>query len=197
MSETDNKGNTPVNDIDTSYIQIKNIRKKKGMTLKEFAKLSGLSISFLSNFENGKVNISVSTLKKISAALNVSIAQLLSDENSAEVILVHKKDRHILPHHMTKSGMAYTDYLVRGASAAMHVTITRLPAHSDTGNSTIHTGEEYIFVLHGVATVVINENRYLLQEGDIIYYLSQSPHKVTNDQDGELEYLQTNTPPTF
>ncbi|MEL7608114.1 MAG: XRE family transcriptional regulator [Bacillota bacterium] len=182
---------------DTSYVHVRSIRKKKGVSLKELSALSGLSISFLSNYENGKVNISVASLKKISAALDVSISQLLTDDDTSEVTLVHKRDRYILPHHMTKHGMAYTDYLMRGISTAMHVTVTRLPPHSDTGDNTAHTGEEYIYVLRGVATVIINDNKYLLQDGDMIYYASKFPHKVANEQDGELEYLQTNTPPSF
>lgn len=185
------------NEPETSNIHVKNIRKRKGLSLKKLSEMSGLSVSFLSNYENGKVNISVASLKKISAALDVPISQLLTDETTDDVMLIRKKHRYSLPHHMTKHGMAYKDYLVRGTSTAMHVTITRLPPHSDTGEATAHAGEEYIYVLRGVATVTINDTKYLLQEGDMIYYSSQIPHKVSNDQDGELEYLQTNTPPTF
>lgn len=182
---------------DNSYIHVRTIRKKKGISLKSLSEMSELSISFLSNYENGKVNISVASLKKISAALDVPISELLTDSRAGEVTLVRKKDRYVLPHHMTKSGMAYTDYLIRGVSTAMHVTITRLPPHSDTGENTYHVGEEYIYVLRGVATVFIGDAKYLLQDGDMIYYSSKIPHRVANEQDGELEYLQTNTPPTF
>ncbi len=182
---------------DTSHIQVRNIRKRKGISLKEFSALSGLSVSFLSNYENSKVNISVASLKRISAALDVPISQLLAGDMPGEVIVVKREDRYVIPHHKTRTGMAYTDYLIRGISTAMDVTVTRLPPHSDTGECTTHSGEEYVYVLHGVGTVIINDNRYLLQEGDMIYYLSKCPHKVSNDQDSELEYIQTNTPPTF
>lgn len=197
MSENVIKDNVEVYANDTSYVHVRNLRKKKSISLKELSALTGLSISFLSNYENGKVNISVASLRKISGALDVSISQLLTDEDTSEVTLVHKRDRYVLPHHMTKQGMAYTDYLIRGTSTAMHITVTRLPPHSDTGDNSTHTGEEYIYVLRGVATVIINDNKYLLQDGDMIYYASKFPHKVANEQDGDLEYLQTNTPPTF
>lgn len=197
MSDVDNLEFLESSEAETSNIHVKNARKRKGISLKKLSEMSGLSVSFLSNYENGKVNISVASLKKISAALDVPISQLLTDDTPDDVLLVRKKNRYSLPHHMTKHGMAYTDYLVRGTSTAMHVTITRLPPHSDTGDCTTHAGEEYIYVLRGVGSVIINDNKYLLQEGDMIYYSSQIPHKVANDQDGELEYLQTNTPPTF
>lgn len=186
---------TPEND--TSHVHVKSMRKKKGFSLKKLSELSGLSVSFLSNYENGRVSISVASLKKISAALQVPISELIGDEDQSEVIIVRKSERYALPHHMTKSGMAYTDYLVRGPSTAMHVTITRLPAHSDTGDVSTHPGEEFIYILKGVGSILLNGSKHLLQEGDIIYYSSQIPHKVANDQDGDLEYLQSNTPPTF
>ena len=173
------------------------LRKEKNISLSELSKRSGLSISFLSNYENGKANISVASLKKISAALGVSISQLITDDDKRDVIFVKKDNRYVLPHHKTESGLALTEYLTRGPNTMMHLAITKLPPKSETGDYTSHIGEEFIYILHGTATVLLNDQRYVLEQGDMIYYSSEMLHKVCNEAEEEVEYLQTNTPPSF
>ena len=45
-----------------TYANARNILKEKKMSLKELSERSGLSMAYLSNFENGKVNITVASL---------------------------------------------------------------------------------------------------------------------------------------
>ncbi|MGN1318666.1 MAG: helix-turn-helix domain-containing protein, partial [Lachnospirales bacterium] len=56
---------------------IKNIRKKNSITREYLAELIGVSPRFLADVEGGKVGVSISTLKKICKALNVSSDYLL------------------------------------------------------------------------------------------------------------------------
>ncbi|TAM35456.1 XRE family transcriptional regulator [bacterium] len=60
--------------------QIKDTRRKSGLTQKELAKRSGLSQQSISFVEQGYVNISLGTLKKITDALNLKI--VLKDARS-------------------------------------------------------------------------------------------------------------------
>lgn len=59
--------------------EIKNSRKKKGITQEQLAKLTGLSRNTIINFENDKRNPRVKDLRKIANALSVPIEQLISD----------------------------------------------------------------------------------------------------------------------
>ena len=177
----------PNTKADNSYQNVRILRKEKRMSLTELAEKSGLSISFLSNYENGKVNISVASLKKISSAMNVPVSRLLTDDDTGEVTLVRHDDRYLMPHHKTASGMAVVEYLSRGELCAMHVVITRLPPRSETGDYTTHAGEEFIYTLRGTATVLINDVKYRLEAGDFIYYSSEKLHKVLNEEEVELE----------
>jgi quercetin dioxygenase-like cupin family protein len=43
----------------------------------------------------------------------------------------------------------------------------------------VHEGEEYIYVLSGVAVLKIGEAVYDLNPGDSAYYLSTTPHLIT------------------
>jgi len=61
--------------------RIKKFRLGKGLTLRDLSKRIDISISFLSDIENGRSNPSLERLKDIAAALNTPISVLLGEEN--------------------------------------------------------------------------------------------------------------------
>lgn len=52
---------------------IANIRKKKGLSQMDFAKIAGISCNWLNHIECGRRKPSVQVLEKIAAELNVSL----------------------------------------------------------------------------------------------------------------------------
>jgi DNA-binding NtrC family response regulator len=56
--------------------RIRGLRKERGLTLKQLANKTGLSVSLISQIELGKSAASISTLHKLSAALGVTMAYL-------------------------------------------------------------------------------------------------------------------------
>jgi transcriptional regulator with XRE-family HTH domain len=60
--------------------KLKELRKSKGLTLKELSNHTNLSISFISDIEHNRSNPSISTLKIICKALEIPIAYLLEDD---------------------------------------------------------------------------------------------------------------------
>ncbi len=43
----------------------------------------------------------------------------------------------------------------------------------------VHSGEEFIYVLEGIAELSIGDETYELYPGDSVYYLSTTPHLIT------------------
>lgn len=43
----------------------------------------------------------------------------------------------------------------------------------------VHDGEEFIYVLHGMAVLKIGDEVFDLNPGDSVYYLSTTPHLIT------------------
>jgi DNA-binding NtrC family response regulator len=58
---------------------IRNLRKEKSLTLKQMAKRTGLSVSLLSQIERAESSASISSLYKISVALDTRIQELFGD----------------------------------------------------------------------------------------------------------------------
>ncbi|NCE63994.1 helix-turn-helix domain-containing protein [Pseudoflavonifractor sp. 524-17] len=183
--------------VDTSHLNVRRLRRLKGMTLRQLASQSGLSLSYLSNYENGKVNITISSLKKIAEAIGAPVADLLTDSLEHDVTIVSKEDRYSRVLYECAAGAAIQEYLMYSNRAAMHVSITHLPPHSDSGAPSSHYGEEFILTLKGVVTVILDDYSYQLPEGSMIYYRSTFFHKVANEQDTEASFFQVNTPPTY
>ena len=57
--------------------KIRTLRRENNLTLKELSEKTGLSISFLSQVENGTSSLAITSLKKIADALNVPINTFL------------------------------------------------------------------------------------------------------------------------
>lgn len=65
---------------------LQNLRKAKGLSQKELSIRLGISANHYSNIENGKrlADLNLSTMHKLSQALNVSIAQIAIYELSQD-----------------------------------------------------------------------------------------------------------------
>lgn len=68
-------------------MRIKDIIKSRGLTAKEVAATAGVTEAMLSNIASGKGNPSLQSLMKIADALNVSVAELFTDEINANKLI--------------------------------------------------------------------------------------------------------------
>lgn len=74
--------------------RISYIRKKRGYTQEKLAELADISIQFLSDIENNKKNMTVTTLKKIADSLNITTDYIIygrekSNENSMIIAMLN------------------------------------------------------------------------------------------------------------
>lgn len=62
--------------------KLRELRTKNNLTLKELSAKSGISVSFISDIENGRRNPSIETLKTLANALGVSADEFLKDSST-------------------------------------------------------------------------------------------------------------------
>ena len=60
-----------------------------------------------------------------------------------------------------------------------------------------HAGQEFLFVLAGQLTIMLDQATYKLSKGDSFYFESQVAHRWTNPGKSVSSVLWINTPPTF
>lgn len=65
-------------------LRLKEILTQRGITLKDFSALSGISQSNLSNYINGNISPTLDTLNKIASNLNISTVELFKEKDDVE-----------------------------------------------------------------------------------------------------------------
>ena len=67
-----------IDDIDRVGNRIKDIRKKKSLTITELAKYTDLSVGYLSNIERNQTSPTLRNLSTICSALNISLRDIIT-----------------------------------------------------------------------------------------------------------------------
>jgi len=178
-------------------INIKQLRAKRDVTLRELAKDSGVSSSFLSQVEKGKASPSLSTLKSIADALETTIGSLVGEDfNQKDKLVTREKDRKSLD----QAGQGIQMYLLseQNPYKQMEPLLFKLSRNSSSGESVYsHYGQEFVLVLKGELEMMLGDKSYFLKKGDSIYFNSSTPHSFKNLKKGDTEALWVVTPPSF
>lgn len=67
-------------------VRVRQLRKERGLSMTDLAKLAGIAKSYLSNLErNIQCNPSLLFLEKIAAVLEVSVEQLIDHDSSTSI----------------------------------------------------------------------------------------------------------------
>lgn len=158
------------------------LRKRKNWTLAEVGLRTGLPVSTLSKIENGKMSLSYDKLARLSAGLEIDIAQLF--EAGAATPSSTISGRRIV----TRAGAGLAiqtenySHLYPAAdllSKRFIPIIAELHARSlaEFGELIRHPGEEYAYVLEGI--LELHTDLYAptrLEAGDSIYFDSGMGH---------------------
>lgn len=75
-------------------LRLKEILAQKGITLKEFSQISGISQSNLSNYINGNISPTLDTLKKIASYLGVDLIEMFKEKEDVEFFVRYKGELH-------------------------------------------------------------------------------------------------------
>lgn len=178
-------------DQDIGYL-IKKLRKSKKMTLKEVSKKTNLSISFLSQAERSLCSITLHSLRKISEALGVSPSYFFPDSIQKDKDMIR---RGTFKETERKTSFIYSD-LSGNVSEPIFVPIlvTLLPGDKrETPFS--HEGQEFIYVINGTLTIILDNTEYDLFPGDSIHMDSTVPHNWFNKTNEPTKFIFVTTSP--
>ena len=70
-------------------LRLKEILAQRGITLKDFAQMSGISQSNLSNYLNGNISPTLDTLKKMTSFLEIDVVELFKEKDGIELYAKH------------------------------------------------------------------------------------------------------------
>lgn len=167
-------------DAKTFGEKVRALRTQRGLTLAHLAKKTQRSVSLLSQIETGNVSPSFSSMQTIADALEVPLAQIISQGPAAENGEFHhisESERKVL---ITQGGVQH-QLLSRGLPLSFEFIIFEIPPSVSTGDYLYsHEGDECGLLLEGELVVEIGNQIHHLKPGDSITMKSSLPHKLSN-----------------
>ncbi|OGP63661.1 MAG: hypothetical protein A2170_10475 [Deltaproteobacteria bacterium RBG_13_53_10] len=168
--------------------KIKAVREQKGFSLRDVADLTGFSTALLSQMENHLVSPSLGTIIKLAKTLNVRVSEFFGETRGEPFTIVRRDERKNTSRFASKDGVKYGySYESLGIDKKdRHMEpfiVTLEPATVKSVKTSVHEGEEFIFVLEGEMEVILGNHTDLLYPGDSVYYDSTLPHRVQCHQD--------------
>ncbi|WP_419999604.1 helix-turn-helix domain-containing protein [Streptomyces boninensis] len=180
-------------------LQIKALRKQRGLTLDELSRRCGVSTGLISQVERGKGNPSFATMAQLAHGLDVPVGRLfpLTEQLSP---VVRAGERRSLDFHGEAGDEADASYelLTPSLNGALEaIWVVTEPGHDTSKTPFRHTGEEFGLVLSGTKDVFLDGVRHRLGPGDSITYSCDIPHWYANPGDEPATSIWVITPPTW
>ncbi len=176
--------------------KLKKLRREKKLTLKQLAALAGCTDAALSKIERGEVTPTISLLKKAVNVLGVTLSEFLSnDEHEEDSIVIRKEERVRIDFHDEK---IISHQLVRNLkNKKLQPLYEIIKPGGGSGGVYTHQGEEFGIVLEGELEITVDDETYIIREGDSFWYRSTRPHGFRNNSDRDVKVLWVITPPTY
>ncbi len=177
--------------IDSIGIIIKHNRELCGFSLRTLASRTGLSSSYISQIENGKVSPSLSSLVKVADALGTTIQGLFEEVSLKDENPVIRKENRRLESTIDK-GVKISFATNSVLSRTMEVAVVELQKGAETGNNAAvykRFGNQIMFVHKGKVEARLGENVLVLNEGDSLNMVSDALHSARNIHTGISEII--------
>lgn len=185
--------------------RIREMRKRRGLTLKEVAEATGYTIGHISQIERDLKSPSLVVLRKIAVCLDCSEVWLIMGDSelsakspeegkkSKESYLVRKENR--IPMKIPEIDVSYSIFtpskLPNAQEAQMTGLIVRLKPNTWVTEQMISHGnyDESLLLLKGELELRIDNSTYIIYEGDSFYIPKNCLHNYLNTSDEEATII--------
>ncbi len=158
--------------------RLRDLRQERDLSMRSLARLSRLSTNALSMIERGKTSPSVSTLYKLSEALEVPITAFFRTEPPRQGIVFRKADE--------RSRVEFQRGLWEGLGGESFIGrvepfMLTLEGGATSGpHGLVHSGHEFVICLTGRLEYEVEEQRFTFQPGDSLLFASRMRHRWRN-----------------
>lgn len=171
------------------------VRARLGLSQRQLARQSGVANATISQIEAGKLNPTVSLLKKTLDGVPMSLGEFFADDLQPEERLFFRADELI---EIAEGGVSYRQVGTHLAGKAIQLLKECYQPGAGTGKHALsHEGEECGIILAGRLEVTVGESTTVLSAGDAYYFKSSQPHRFRNTGKEPCELITACTPPSF
>lgn len=174
--------------------KLKATRLRNDMTIQELATSSNVSSNMISRIERGLTTPSVEIIVRLANSFGMSINYFVEEAEKGSTIVHTKKgqgepifffeDKHQI--------ISLTQGLRDPNFTVFFDTIEPNCGSGDGGM--VHSGEEFALVVEGTLEFIVDDERFVLEEGDSIVFKASLPHRWRNLHQGKTNVLWVVSP---
>lgn len=168
--------------------RVRELRRRRGLTLDALAARSGVSRAMISKLERGEKNPTLVVAARVAEGLGVDLMQLAGIEKRGRVVVVPRQAATVARDPQT----GFERRLLSQGFGEPRIEFTRniVPEGSSTGDITPRRRgtEGYVVVGSGTLRAVIGGEAYLLETGDALYFDADVAHRFDNAGEGGCCY---------
>ncbi len=170
--------------------RIKKKRVNIGLQVKDLSNKIGVTSSLISQIEKAKAFPSIITLKRIAEALHTTVRELIGEnETLIQNPLLKVNDRKFFKQNEKGTSL----FLLSHHDPFKQIEPFVINFEKKTDSSEIMTsnypGQEFCFVLKGSFDVILNKEKFIINEGDSFYFNSNHSHLFTNTSNKSAQLL--------
>ena len=176
--------------------KIREVRKRRRMTIREVAEKAGVSESLISQIERNRISPAMDTLMGIIDILEIDPDYIFRDfkrDRSVNLVRTDEKKRAVI------DGVTYEQLSRTPSSAEEHAIeayILEIPPGGKSGNDEYgHVGNELGVIIRGKGECTVGKQAIALKEGDSISFSADAPHQLRNTGNKPLRAFWIITPP--
>lgn len=156
------------------------IRKQRGLTMRELAEKADVSVGQISQIERGQVVPTLVLFWKLCKVLEIPLDFFFEEDSvEQEKVVVRKNKRKQI--HFPQSNVVYHLLSPHDKGNLDFLLIEIEPGEIHNPEQVTHGGEECGIVQKGQLTVLLGDQKYVLEEGDSIQFQSSIPHRFKNE----------------
>lgn len=181
--------------------QVRALRKRLGLSLKDLAERSGVSVALISQIERGLSAPSMRSLRLIAAGLGVSVQSLFREAERGEGdapsdgVVVRHRHRRVLD--LGTDGTVMELLTPAGFEGLQTFQSTIAPGGGSPSEYDSHDGTESGVVLCGSFELWLDGTRHTLGPGDSFSFHSTTPHRYRNPGKTMTQVIWAISPPIY
>ncbi len=175
--------------------RLQRLRERSGLSQRALARQAGVANATISQIESGKLNPTVSMLKKVLDGVPIRLSEFFADgDDEPGQIFYRAADLT----EITDGGVSYRQVGANLANRQIQFLKECYAPGTSTGrHALVHEGEECGLIISGRLEVTVDEQSTVLRPGDAYYFASSRPHQFRNPGPDPCELISACTPPSF
>ena len=171
-------------------LRLQGLRESLDMTQEVFATTCNIPVNDYIDYENGKKDMTISIMRRISEEFNIDTSVLMFDDEpkmssyfltrKGKGLSIKRVERY---KYQTLAG-GFNNRKAEVFEVTIEPRVADLPLHTSS-----HGGQEFNMVLSGKMRFVIDDKELILHEGDSIYFDSSKPHGMQPMEGKSVKFL--------